>query len=295
LNVVLPDIAEGLIMRDLIVGGVVVAGLAVAAFLFGRPIALRGPKRTATGSVLVAVTLLAVYIVFLQGTLTLARELPFSNLIVVGNAFPLGIGFLAGVLSGQRDVRRWRKVLLCGALFGLAVFAVLKPVVVAPPPSRDRWSREVCLQTSHVSCSASAAATLLRAHGIESGEAELIDLCLTGKTGTTSLGLYRGLKLKTAGKPLRVEVIQSDVDRLLDDDRWPVLLLVKLEHDADVDPRYQRDWGWTPGVGHAVVIFGRVGKDRLDVGDPSIGREQWLVRDLRVLWQGRGLPLVPVE
>jgi hypothetical protein len=92
-----------------------------------------------------------------------------------------------------------------------------------------------------------------------------------------------------------VEVIQSDVDRLLDDDRWPVLLLVKLEHDADVDPRYQRDWGWTPGVGHAVVIFGRVGKDRLDVGDPSIGREQWLVRDLRVLWQGRGLPLVPVE
>jgi hypothetical protein len=279
-------------MRDLMIGGGVIAVLAAGAFLLGRRIALRRSKRMAAWSVVAVSVAVGLYVYLLQGTLILARVLPFSNLIVLGNAIPLGIGFLAGIVSGRGDVRRWRKVALCLALFGLAVFAVLKQVVVSPPPSQDRWTRNgVCMQTSHVSCSAAAAASLLRAHDIDAGEGEMIDLCLTGKTGTPSVGLYRGLKLKTAGTPFRVEVIHSDVDRLLAEDRWPVLLLVKLERGAGVDPRYEHDWGWTPGVGHAVVIFGRVGEDRLDVGDPSVGREQWLVRDLRVLWHGRGLRL----
>lgn len=107
-----------------------------------------------------------------------------------------------------------------------------------------------------------------------------------------SQGLYRGLKLKTADSPYRVDTIESTVDELLKADQWPVLLLVHLDPDADVDPRYEEEWGWTPDLRHAVVVFGRIGEDRLDVGDPSIGREQWTLEDLRVLWHGDGLRLV---
>jgi hypothetical protein len=72
-----------------------------------------------------------------------------------------------------------------------------------------------------------------------------------------------------------------------------VLLLVRLPERGVVDPRYEREWGWTPGLGHAVVMYGFAGKDRVDIGDPSIGREQWTVDDLGTLWHGWGLRLVP--
>lgn len=54
----------------------------------------------------------------------------------------------------------------------------------------------------------------------------------------------------------------------------------------------KHEWGWTPGLGHAVVVFGRTGDDLIEVGDPSVGREHWRVEDLRVLWPGAGLRLV---
>jgi hypothetical protein len=43
---------------------------------------------------------------------------------------------------------------------------------------------------------------------------------------------------------------------------------------------------------HAVLLFDFVGKDRVAMADPDVGKEQWTVTDLQVLFQRRGLRLV---
>ena len=117
-------------------------------------------------------------------------------------------------------------------------------------------------------------------------------LCLTTDRGTTNHGLYRGLRLKTAGTPWNVESFRTDSAGLRGFS-GPALLVVRLDTGSAVDPRYEKLWGWTPGVSHTVVFFGfSDGGTKTEMGDPGVGREQWSARDLHVLWHGEGLRLV---
>jgi hypothetical protein len=144
------------------------------------------------------------------------------------------------------------------------------------------------MQTSWATCSPAAAATLLRAEGLATTEAEMIPLCLTDSAGTPTLGLYRGVKLVAEQNGQAVEILDSTVDELLADGDWPVLLAVKLPFGVD-DRRYADQWGWIPGMGHSVVAMGRTADGRVIIGDPSVGLEAWSEDDLRVLWHGDGM------
>ena len=161
-----------------------------------------------------------------------------------------------------------------------------------PPPLDDRWKHGVCRQSSQTSCGAAAAATLLRAYGIESSETEMAELCLTRSAGTPMLGLYRGLKLKTAGTNWDVRPFRGDIASLRTE-TGPVLLSVRFDRRATTDRRYEQAWGWSPGVAHAVVFFGFLPDGRVEIGDPNVGREQWRVQDLEVLWHSEGIRLEP--
>jgi hypothetical protein len=119
----------------------------------------------------------------------------------------------------------------------------------------------------------------------------MAELCLTRPAGTSMHGLYRGLKMKTAGTGRAVEAVRGDLDTLRAQ-RGPVILSVKLQPRSDVDPRYEQLWGWTPGVAHTVVFYGFRPDGKAEIGDPAVGREHWRVQDLQVLWQGDGLRLV---
>jgi peptidase C39-like protein len=245
---------------------------------------------------LVVATLVALVLAFaikIQGHLVLAQWLPFSNVILVGNLTAVGAACLAGVVLGWQSLPVWRRLLFASGMWVVGVVALLHQMPRNPPPPGNEWIDEVCMQSNRASCSACAAATLLTHHDIPADEAEMMDLCLTGARGTPSLGLYRGLKLKTAATSFEVEAFHMDVESLLDSTELPAVLLVKLELGADVDPRYEQQWGWTPGLGHAVVYYGRAGTDRIMIGDPAVGREKWTIDDLRVLWQGEGLRLRP--
>jgi hypothetical protein len=105
-------------------------------------------------------------------------------------------------------------------------------------------------------------------------------------------GLYRGLKLKTRGTAWDVAVLSGDLETLRREPR-PVILSVRLDPGPGVDARYERQWGWAAGVDHTVVFFGFREDDKTDVGDPAVGREHWREEDVRVLWHGKGLRLVP--
>jgi hypothetical protein len=135
----------------------------------------------------------------------------------------------------------------------------------------------------------------LHANGIEASEREMADLCLTRSAGTSAAGIYRGLKLKTAGHPLRVEAFHCDISGLRKMSQTPLLLTVELRRGDHADKRYEQDWGWTPGVAHTVVLFRFLPNDRIEIGDPDVGREMWNDDALAVLWHGDGMRLIPVS
>lgn len=120
----------------------------------------------------------------------------------------------------------------------------------------------------------------------------MAELCLTRPGGTSMHGLYRGLRIKTAGSGRRVEAFRGNID-ILRTQPGPVILSVKLRPGPRVDPRYEQLWGWTPGVAHTVVFYGFRADGKAEIGDPAVGLEHCRLLDLDVLWQGDGLRLVP--
>jgi len=280
-------------MFDLVVAAVILLLASLGAFAIAMLAGRKLSPGVAALAGLVVIVLIVLFGLLLHGDVLLARILPFSGVIVLGNWFPVGTAALAGLVVGQATIPVWRRSLAAFLLLVMACYAVAYPLIRQKPTAGDLWTPDgVCLQTDPASCSPCSAATLLRRHGIDANEREMIDLCITNRRGTPRLGVYRGLNIKTRGTPWDVEAFHADVDQLRRRDVWPVLLFVRFEGGAGADPRYERQWGWMPGVTHAVVVFGFSEDGKVDVADPSIGREQWALDDLKLLWHGDGFRLV---
>jgi hypothetical protein len=275
---------------DIILGiGIVIAvsgGLFAAAVRAGRA----WPPMV-SGIVAIGVcAFLVVFCLFLHDSLFFARWLPFTNVVVLADCRVPAVAILVGLLWRRIDGPERRRMLLLTPLPAVVLIPSVSMLFQKPLELHNRWNGDVCMQTSHATCSPAAAATILRSHGIDTSEAEMARLCLTSPDGTSLLGLYRGLRLKTAGTGLNVQPFHGDMaalkSRVAD---GPVILSVGLRPGADVDPRYQSSWGWQPGVWHTVVLFGFEPDGRPIVGDPSVGRERWSVSNLDVLWHGDGI------
>lgn len=277
-------------MSDLIVAGFVLTLLSLGTFLLGLRIGRR-PQRVAQSAALVIVVSIFAYLALGRDAVAWAAVLPVSSLVLLSNPVLPGTGFLAGLAWRTTPGNSIRRAIPCLAILAIGVFATVHPLLGQPPFCNDNWQGDVCLQTSESSCSAAAAVTLLRDYGIESNEREMADLCLT-RRGTTWMGLYRGLKLKTAGTPYDVAVFQGSVEPLRDLLPGPVIVAVGIPKSGQAPAIYSDEWGWTPGLMHSVLLYEPVGDDRITVADPSIGREQWSSEDLRILWRGPALYLV---
>ncbi len=282
-------------MADLVRGLLILAGVSLVIFITSAQIARRVSSRVSTMMAAVACIFMVVFSLTVHGKLVIAQWLPLSNAIILGNLLPPGAALLTGVLSGRRSIPGWRRWLLIVCLTTGCWWSVLINFLPGPQGSDDVWTSEgVCLQSSAASCSPAAAATLLRHHGIHATEAEMMRLCLTRHGGTPSLGLYRGLKLKTRGTGWRVQVVRGTGQQLCEDLSTPVLLRMRLP--SDPSPMHQlASWtGFVPDQGHAAVLYA-VTEDgrRLRVGDPSAGIHHWLADDFLARWRGEGLRLVP--
>ena len=225
-----------------------------------------------------------------------ASLLPVPAVIVYGNPGPGLGGLLAGLLTAHRKVPAWRKGPLAAAVAAVGLYGPASTLLHEPPPVRPTLRDGVDMQTHPATCSAAAAATLLRVSGIEGyRETEMARLCLTGENGTPLLGVYRGLYLaaERAGSPLRPRFHRTGVAELADrPGLLPAVVSVRLTEELDRrDPRYRRDWGWLLGVTHSVVVFRFTSDGRVEVGDPGAGRELWGVRGLEELWVGDVLSL----
>ena len=278
-------------MTDILLGIIAVAVVSAGLFLAGVRLARRASWRLAVSILGLSLCALIAFLLFLWDNLLLARLLPFSNLIVLGNWQPPIVAFLIGVAYALIPGGVLRKSVLLVPFALLSLHKAYGVLLGDVPRLNDRWIGDACIQTSDASCSAAAAATLLRAHGIDATESEMAELCLTRETGTTLHGLYRGLKRKTASTSWDVEVFRGH-EADLRQHPGPSILTVGLPRTGGVDPRYHEQWGWAPGLKHTVVFFGFASGDKVDIADPSVGREQWFTRDLRVLWRNDGLRLV---
>ncbi|MEZ6076459.1 MAG: peptidase C39 [Pirellulaceae bacterium] len=229
---------------------------------------------------------------YASGQLFWARLLPVSAAIIYSNFSAPLAALAAGWAAHMPNTPVWRRTLMVVLLGGGSLAAILWPllsITLRPAPAGgDDWAQGVARQTSWATCSPAAAATLLRAGGIDVSESQMIPLCLTDGSGTPTLGLYRGVKLVAEQQGRHVEIIDATLDELMAEDNWPALLAVKLPLGTE-DRRYADQWGWIPGMGHSVVVLGSAEQDQLWVGDPAVGLERWSRRDLEILWHGDGL------
>ncbi len=224
----------------------------------------------------------------------LTRFIPSSALIVWGNWFGLFAGALAGVVVRVTNMPGWRRAVAALAVLATGAYSTVSPLVGTPPKCADRWQGSICMQSTPYTCSAASAATLLHAHGIETTEQEMAQLCLTGngRKGTSWQGLFRGLSLKTEDSPWKVEVFETEPSKLDELADRPTLLVACLPSVGCTDPTYQEDGGWIPGQTHAVVCL-ELRKHLAIMGDPRVGRELWSQPDFKTLWTGLGFRLVP--
>lgn len=282
---------------DLICGCVLVAALAVGLFVLTLVATSSLPRRTLNLVGVLVVCCLAFYIQNVWYDVRLARWLPFACLIVVGNWLPLFAAMLAAIAWQSSAHSRPRQIILTGTLILTGSYALVSPLLGSAPECDDRWDKlGTCIQTTNLTCSPACAATLLQAHGIRATEQEMAELCLT-RHGTSWQGLYRGLKLKTAGTPWDVEIVAcrtGDLRRLAD---RPLILSVGLESGLPADTDFTREFGWVPGVNHSVVLTGFTSNGLAVIADPSLemSREQWDGPTLQVLWRGYAIRLVRRE
>jgi hypothetical protein len=118
-------------------------------------------------------------------------------------------------------------------------------------------------------------------------------LCLSGG-GTTWLGLYRGLKLKTANTPWDVCVMDVVPRQMEADSAQPIILSVGIESSARVNGAFELESGWKPGFRHSVLLLPGSPPNYIEIADPNpeIGRERWTADELRTLYRGPAMQLV---
>lgn len=290
----------GNLMTDLYIGLAIMIAASLA--VLGLTVKWTKPltKRAVTLTGVLAALLLLAYLRFIWKTALLSELLPFTSIVILSNWFPFAAAFLAGITWTHGYGTKKRRVIFGLTLYTIAVFSMVEPILGQPPRCFDKWqshekySFPISRQTSGYSCTAAAAATLLRLNGIPAQESEMAELCLT-RRGTTWQGLYRGLKLKTAGHPFRVEIIECRLSELKNRLPAPAVISVGIDPDKPYSREYVYAWGWQPGMRHSVVLLGfNKDTDRAAVADPSVGFEEWNARDMETLWRGRAVCLVPI-
>jgi hypothetical protein len=217
----------------------------------------------------------------------------FSNLTAEGAIITSVILWRS---AADRAARRRALLLSCGIVSAAALSYrwFFLPVPAGLVGVVD--SKGFCRQTSDSSCSAAAAATLLKHKGIPATESEMAQLCTTREgIGTPSLGLYRGLALKATGRRLHATTTFWKDLQDLRGFPTPCIISVGLQSGAPSEVAGRMEsYGWEEGRYHAVAVLG-VSPDgkALDVADPSYGREKWPIADIEYIWDGYALFLAP--
>lgn len=225
------------IMSDLIFAAAVVVGACVgllfAGFRIGRA-QTRGPAVVALVGVGVVY---GVYFLLFRDSVLLLRVLPVSSVPILGDPSPWLASLAAGVLLAQRSVPAARRSVIAVLVVAMGWHGPVSVLARTPPEVSNEWSQGVCFQTARATCGPAALATLLRHHGVQTNEAEMARLCLTGEEGTHLTGLYRGLRLR-APEGLTPRAASLSVQSLRDrPERLPAVVSLMLTRELAAPTR----------------------------------------------------------
>lgn len=268
---------------DLILAIVVMIGVSVCFACIGIWIARRFSRTVSAIPGFVAVGLLLIHAFWLADNLCITRLLPIADVIIYGNIQGPAMGLLAGIAMVRMPGSFARRMVLVTPLICIGIWRIVSPVIgTAPQIGPDRCVDGLCRQSSTSSCSAAAAATLLMANGIPTTEREMIAACLTHIDGTSMLGLYRGLKMKTKGTaftPVAMNYATRDPHVM----NLPAVATISL-------PGLPRGW---QGIGnrHSIVVRRITDDGRVDIGDPFAGNQLMSVQEFSRSWNGDAIYL----
>ncbi len=280
-------------MTDIYEGALIMLAVCSLFFVAGLKATHHRSKRLGNLTGILVVVMTVAYIVFLWDHAVLTRLIPYSNVIILGNWFPIGAAILSGIACGRLEQFRFRQAVTAILMLAVGGIGLFLPLFGSPPECGNTWDEGICRQTSQTSCLPAACATLLSRYGIETTEGEMASLCFTRRRGTNWLGVYHGLSVKLKPEGLRPVLFDEEIDDLLAHDEPQIISCGITMEQAKLHPQYQNDWGWIPGVEHAVVLLDVEGT-HVVIGDPAVGRERWSQRDLEILWNGRGVRLEPI-
>lgn len=258
----------------LLANGTVLAVSALLLAAAGR--ARRLSQRTGLALAIIATAILLLHALWLSDNLLLARLFPVADVMAWANLQTPAAALLAGLAYRLMPGPHWQRALAAAALLAIGIYRMAAPYLgPSPRLGPSHWADGVCRQSTISTCSAAAAATLLAAHAIPATEAEMSNLCLTRADGTTMLGLYRGLTLKTAHTPWAVRVVRFPA--ILDAGPLPAIITIS-------DPGLPHG---LLGVGnrHSVVILAATPDGKVQIADPYSGGIQW--------WGRRAIQTVP--
>ncbi len=169
-----------------------------------------------------------------------------------------GIGFPAGYLwRALRSGRYASGVLAGGAVPAVALLCLLTPysksvlLPINPATMQDRWSDDICLQSTTSTCGPACVATLLRARGQDITERQIARESYSCASGTENWYMARALRRRSIAVDFLV--VEPQPDAL----KYPAIAGVKL--------------GGEQGLGHFIAILGRTGEE-YTIGDPLEGR-----------------------
>lgn len=267
-------------MWDLLISLVIMSSLTLLLAIVGVYLQRRKGHWARQVGIFAAVSLMGIYLACIWNSPLLVAILPFSSAVILGNWLAPGGGFLAGVLLSKHSIHPLRRGFLACLLLLLCGYSLISPLLgTAPRCANVEFERILEFQTTEQTCSAACAAGLLRLHGIDATEREMAELCLT-RRGTHWLGVYRGLKLKTAGTEWDVVVERLTVPQILATSTTPGVLSLSLHGWA---ASRSEDTELSSLAGHSVIQLGVSEAGHAAVFDPSpdFGFDVWTAAALR--------------
>jgi hypothetical protein len=278
-------------MSDLLISAFVMTAICIVAARIGIWLQQHTSPGRVLCSELMILGAMVVYLTVLWDKPLLTVLIPFPSAIILGNWLPVLGALILGICIATRQISLVRRIVLAVCLCVIGGYSLIRPLLgEVPICSASDPNRILNFQTTDQTCSAACAAGLLRLHGIDATEGEMAELCLTRK-GTHWLGVFRGLKLKTAGTEWDVVVEEVSRDDLLRrTDLEGVLALTFTRESA----RYSEESGFGTDMGHTVLSMGTDFRNTLTVFDPSpdFGFESWNSRILADVSKGILLRLV---
>ena len=200
------------------------------------------------------------------------RSIPFTELSAAG------IGLFAGWLQHQRSqhphLKRMAGSFLVPFLTVLCVMSpYLKQIFLRPDWGRfeNRWTEDVCLQSSESSCGPAAAATLIRHFGKNATELEIARAAYTTRRGTENWYLIR--TIRKFGLKVNYAVVTAGLDNVL----FPSIAGVRLN--------------LTGNTAHYITLLAKDG-ERFIVGDPLNGREELTRQEMEERYTFTGFYLI---